>query len=235
MVSERRWFKTTEQQRCAHLHKVASAVVKPSCFSSTFVTHTFENVHVGSPCPSAPHIPEEDSCSQPTDETPQQLSITVASVAEDAQPCLQGIWQKAQELLNMPGSITPAPGNSTTARMVFGRSGQRPHVVTSCKDGKFKCDSDCVKFRSLGICTHSVAVAEINRQLSEFVTAFKKTMKKPNFTRLATHGMPSGRGKKGTQPPRKRKRNISPNLKSVQIASQTAPNQDMATAQMPSL
>ena len=75
------------------------------------------------------------------------------------------------------------------------------------KDEKFKCDSDCVNL---------VAVA-VHNQLSSFVAALKKTTKKPNFTSLATHGMPSGHGKKGSQPPRKRKRNISPTVRTDRI------------------
>ena len=57
----------------------------------------------------------------------------------------------------------------------------------------------------------------MHNQLSSFVAALKKTTKKPNFTSLATHGMPSGRGKKGSQPPRKRKRNISPTVRTDRI------------------
>ena len=77
-------------------------------------------------------------------------------------------------------SIGPAPGFPEEGKMVLSRSGQRPHFVTRCKkDEKFKCDSDCVN--SLGICSHTVAAAQVHNQLSSFVAALKKTTKKPFF------------------------------------------------------
>ena len=56
------------------------------------------------------------------------------------------------------------------------------------------------------MCAHVVAVANLNGCLPQFVSAFCKTKKKPDFTKLAVHGMPSGRGKKGTRAPRQRKK-----------------------------
>ncbi len=89
--------------------------------------------------------------------------------------------------------------------MVMSRSGQRSHLVLPCKTRRLKCDSDCMNFKSLGICSHSVAVAELSNQLQAFITAFTKAKKTPSFTTVAVHGMPSGRGRKGSQAPRKRK------------------------------
>lgn len=110
-------------------------------------------------------------------------------------PCLQGIWRKAEELLN-------SPGNYGQARMVLSRSGQRPHLVVPCKGDRFKCDPDCIKFKSLGICSHSVVVAQVNRKLLEFLASIKKAKKQPNITQLVAHDMPAGRGRKGSQAPR---------------------------------
>ena len=38
---------------------------------------------------------------------------------------------------------------------------------------------------TLGICSHSVAVAELNKNLYEFVTSFKRSKRKPGFSELA--------------------------------------------------
>ena len=43
--------------------------------------------------------------------------------------------------------------------------GKVPHMVTPNKSRSFCCDSNCVNWKSLGICAHSVAVAEINGKL----------------------------------------------------------------------
>ena len=135
------------------------------------------------------------------------LSVDVHELASEVTiplTCLQGIWTKATELLSTAGSMVPAPGCDSGARLVLSRSGKHPHLVLPCKSSGFKCDSDCANFKSLGICSHTVVVAHLNDQLSEFVTRFKKAKKKPNLMKLAVHGMPAGRGKKGSRPPRKR-------------------------------
>ncbi len=220
-VTETKWFKMTEQQRRAHMHKVATAVVEPSATSSVHVVPTLEVMSV-----VPPHTHDESSSNQSlaTGATLRKLSVELTSLVANVtipQPCLQGIWQKAEELLNSSGSITEAPGNSAQSRMVLSRSGLRPHLVVPCKGGRFKCDSDCANFKSLGICSHSVAVAEVNKQLSEFLVSFKKTKKRPNFTQLALHGMPAGRGKKGSQASRKRKQSVTPVIRTDRIADST--------------
>ena len=69
--------------------------------------------------------------------------------------------------------------------------------------------SDCANFKSLGICSHTVMTAHINGLLSEFVCHVKNAKKKPNLMQLAVHGMPAGKGKKGSRPPQKRARTES--------------------------
>ena len=54
----------------------------------------------------------------------------------------------------------------------------------------------------MGICSHSVAVAEVNGKLAQFLSAEKKKKSKaPNVTSLSTAKMPRGRGRKGGVPP----------------------------------
>ena len=90
--------------------------------------------------------------------------------------------------------------------MVASRSNSHPHLVTKGKNGAYHCDADCVNYRSMKLCSHVVAVAEVNGELSEFVETFSRKQQHPNYTRLALHGMPAGRGRKGQQSPRKRVR-----------------------------
>lgn len=89
----------------------------------------------------------------------------------------------------------------------------------------FKCNGDCF-FKSLGICSHSVAVAELNRQLQEFITVFTKSKRKAN-SQVAIHGMPAGRGKEGSQAPRKRKQ-LQPILSRI---SSTTNSTESSTSQ----
>ena len=76
---------------------------------------------------------------------PQSLSVDVSDDAVSTNlplPCLQGIWSKVTELLQAPGSIVTAPGHPANTWMVARCSGQRPHLVMSCKGGLIKCDSN---------------------------------------------------------------------------------------------
>lgn len=61
------------------------------------------------------------------------------------------------------------------------------------KVDSFKCDSDCGNYKSLGVCSHTVAVANLNGKLPGFVAQLRRAKKKPNLMKLAVHGMPSGR------------------------------------------
>lgn len=110
--------------------------------------------------------------------------IDVETVAQSVSipfPVLQGIWQKAEELIDAPNSITSAPGHSTEARMVLSRSGKRPHlVVPDGKGGQYKCDAECLNYKSVGMCSHVIAVAHLNDGLQKFLDWFKKVKKRPN-------------------------------------------------------
>ena len=179
-VGESQWFNMTPHQRQIHMKKVASTRVGSKSANVT---------------------------------CPQSLSVDVSDVVASTNlplPCFQGIWSKATELLQAPGSIVAAPGHPANTWMVASRSGQRPHLVAPCKGELIKCDNECLNYKSMGICSHSVAVAQLNNKLQQFVNAFSKVKRKPNFTSLAVHGMPSGRGRKGGQAPRARKKASEP-------------------------
>ena len=64
---------------------------------------------------------------------------------------------------------------------------------------------NCPNYKALAICSHVVAVAEINGQLSDFLAAVKRRKPQPNVTRLVTTNMPKGRGRKGGVAPRSRR------------------------------
>ena len=136
------------------------------------------------------------------------MAVDVKAVADSVRVplnCLEGIWSKAAELLNTPDAIVPAPGVGPGAKFVLSYSGKRPHLVVPKKGGAVACDQDCPNWKSLGICAHSVAVANHCSKLPEFIAWFRKAKKSPNITSFADATMPKGRGNKGTKCPRKRK------------------------------
>ena len=177
-VAERKWFCMSAAQKEAHIRKVSRSRVAA----------------VSMPTGSAVALQG------------QKLSVDAASASKGTcvpQATIEAIWVKAEEYLNTPGDITGAPGCSPHSRMVKSRSGSRPHLVKQDK-GSFVCDDMCGHWKGLGICSHSVVVAELNGCLLDFVTTFQRKKKVPNFTELALSSVPKGRGRKGAKPPRKR-------------------------------
>ena len=173
------WFRMSRDQREKHLKKVAQAQI--SCLDNESA--------------DAPHSKE---LSVDPKEFQSGLSIPLPSV--------QAVWNKAAELISQPSSIVAAPGHSTGSKMVASKSGKRPHLVTHGKNGRFSCDSDCPNWKSLGICSHSVAVAHVNDSLREFCNYYRKSKRLPNMSQLLLSGMPSGIGNKGNRVTRKRKK-----------------------------
>ena len=140
-----------------------------------------------------------------TQSDPNSLSMNITDVETLINvpfPCLEGIWKKAVDLISTPGNITPAPGHSPEVKMVASYSGHRPHLVIPCKSEMYKCDADCLNYKSMGLCSHVVVVAESQNCLPQLISAYSKSKKRLDFTKLSTHGMPSGRGKKGGRAPR---------------------------------
>ncbi len=180
-VSEADWFRMSREQREKHLKKVAQ------------VTLPFTDASLGGHS-SVGQI-QLPVCAK---EFHSGLKIPLASV--------EGVWKKASELLSDPTAISPAPGYGPECKMVASRKGKRPHLVIKGKGGKFSCDSDCPNWKSLGLCSHSVAVAHVNGQLEQFCDLYRKTKHLPSITQLVLTGLPGGVGKKGNRITRKRKR-----------------------------
>ncbi len=128
------------------------------------------------------------------------LSVELGSFASSVvtpRPVLEGIWKKTLELVSNPQETASAPGCSPLSRMVESKSTASPHLVSPGKEGKFTGDGSCPNYKTFGVCFHTVAVAEVNWMLLGFIDNYKKQKKPPN--------MPTGRGRKGTEPPRKRR------------------------------
>ena len=60
------------------------------------------------------------------------------------------------------------------------RLGKRPHLVTKGKTGIYSCDSDCPNWKSMSVCSHTVAVAHISGQMQEFCDQYRKQKRLPS-------------------------------------------------------
>ena len=94
--------------------------------------------------------------------------------------------------------------------MVLSCSQDVPHHVRSCSDGQYLCDKNCLQWMSSQICSHTLAVAEENRELLKFLEWYVKQGQGPNLSSLGLSGLSKGRGKKGGKPKRQRARSTTP-------------------------
>ena len=84
------------------------------------------------------------SSSSSSNSVVRSLSVNVNTIAAYVSiplQCLKGIWQKAEELLQLFNGMSSAPGQPESARLVLSRSGKWPHLVLPNKAGCLKCDS----------------------------------------------------------------------------------------------
>ena len=133
-------------------------------------------------------------------------SVNQVSVAA---AILESIWNKASQLLHTSNSIAVAPGLDPKSHTVISASGNSPHSVQAKKTGQYVRDKACGNWNSLSMCSHTVAVAEVNGELSKFVAWFVKAKKKASVSKLVLTGMPEGRGRKGGKRPQSKNKGLA--------------------------
>lgn len=120
------------------------------------------NLEVG-----ATQVPAETST------TTGQLSVPYTSAnLHVTNSVLSGVWNKASEYLMNSASIVQLPngGGDDKKFFVYSRSKpDNPNVVTVGPNGKVSCS--CLMYRSTpNVCSHSVAVAEREKTLKDFLS-----------------------------------------------------------------
>ena len=194
-VPEVKWFVMSIQQREQHLRKFFNASVSDIAHGEGS-----QDTLLAAECLGRDLSPMST------------LSVSVHDIADDVRiplTCLEGIWSKAAELLQTEEAIVSAPGVGDGAKFVLSYSGRKPHLVVPKKGGAFACDDECPNWKALSICSHSVAVANLCGKLSEFVSWYKKNKRAPSLTKYAQATAPKGKGRKGSQCPRKRKGSVA--------------------------
>jgi len=183
LVSPQQWTKMTPEQRKCAVKRFDSAKLK---FTKT----------------------AEAGASSSAVTVGQQLSVSVENSSISALPfsVLEAIWKKAEEYLQSGVNVVSAPGGNSKDKMVASRSGTAPHFVQVNAHGQYSCDKQCLQWCSAHICSHTVVAAEVNGELRSFLDWYIRTKQEANITTLAQAGLPSGRGRKGGVPKRKRSR-----------------------------
>ena len=121
------------------------------------------------------------------------------------EPHITALWRKASILKSTASAICPQPtlslsestSNSKKAFIVKTFSGTAPHTVVVTAKGNVVCN--CSGFSSSKICSHSLAVADKEQCLMEFLEKFcKNSLKTINVSTLANTGINRDvSGKKG--------------------------------------
>ena len=204
-VSQSKWSSMSKDQRKLRL-RVLAVSDGPSTSRSTDTQNSGADSLFAVDYPSA-EITSRQSPVQPANATllSNRLSVLTTKLGLP-NAAIEGIAKKAVEIQSTDGGIVPAPGHRSEAKMVISRSGKRPHLVLpKKKSGGLSCDDDCPQYKSAKLCSHTVAAAEYNHQLDQFISSYGNIKKVPNITKLATTSMPRGRGRKGSKAPSKRR------------------------------
>ncbi len=115
---------------------------------------------------------------------PSELSVSAEESGIDVIPLvtLNATWTKADQLLSADSNITTAPGKDKKVRMVLSYSSVVPHLVQSKSGGQYVCDNSCLHWKSAKICSYTLAVAEVNHELTQFLHWYSRAGNTPNIT-----------------------------------------------------
>jgi hypothetical protein len=124
LISETKWFSMTKNQREKYLTK----------FSNASLSDTYDDAN-------SINVGRDISLGA-------GLSIQIATFCNDVRvpkTCLEGIWNKAAELLKMNDAIVTAPGGN--GMFVLSYSSATPHHVTPKNGTVFACDTNCPNWK----------------------------------------------------------------------------------------
>ena len=201
-VDPSKWSKMTPQQRQEHVRRFQSAALR----SLPNDNRPFSNQpSLLCSSDSSANVSTSISCENEASTSSKGVSVTAdkSGIQNLSFETVHSIWAKAEDYLISKTDIVPAPGVNKSM-MVASKSSKVPHFVCAGSNGKYTCDNNCLQWKSSGICSHIISVAEKNCELSAFLQWYNGTNQEPNITTLAMSGLPAGRGRKGGVPKRKR-------------------------------
>ena len=105
------------------------------------------------------------------------------------------MWEKAQDLARDETSIVKAPG-SENGWMIKSYSNKQPHYVRLSNSGGISCDDLCLSYKSLKICSHTLALAVKEIFISKLLKWYHTQKVAPNYTALSESGKSKATGKK---------------------------------------
>ncbi len=206
-VATKRWFQKTKPQR-------QWAIAR---FMNAKLVDSLQSVERGAP--SAQDTSGGEERSVPSKDNPLHHTSLPRYTQET-------MWKKVQRYLDDPSSYTCAPGVSdNSCVLVKSSSGTKPHFVQRNGKAKYKCDGECLMFKSTsGICSHTLLVAVLNDEVSPFVCSYTKSKAGVNYAQLAQHDIPVG----GRKPSAKRKGASNKTTAGIRLLMQNADEKEMS-------
>ena len=124
---------------------------------------------------------------------------------------------KEQNIISDPGKGDNLP------RYVANESVNAPSYVV-CKKSSVRhgayyvCSASCIDFNAYDMCAHTIAVAEMDSSLTEFVKCYKATNQgPPKVDALINVDLPSGRGSKKTKSTQRRRGAVNSNRRRTNV------------------
>ena len=183
-VSPDKWGSMQDGQRIKALEKVHTVTLEQSSASSADRISNILN----------------------SNEEPLTQELVRGGVDWIPRALLSTMVNQAITLTTTPSAITNQ--SSDTFVVASSSDPRKPHIVNIFPNGKTDC-SDCPGFKASSLCKHTIAVFSKLKRIDELIGWLARTKRGKrgiNFSKVITHGMPEGRGKKGNLAPRKRGR-----------------------------
>ena len=143
------WFQKNEKQRQRLLDRFAKADLHTTNRSTSSASSSTAN-HQGSRNP-----------------------LLLTNLSESIK---SSMWAKVQSYMQDESSYTKSPGVSDySSILVKSTSGSRPHFVQKTGTNVYKCDHDCLMFKSTnGMCSHYLLASSLNDQTEAYVRQYTK-------------------------------------------------------------
>ena len=184
IISEDKWVKMTPKQRATAIAKIHSISLSQGNVKESLTTSVVRH--------------------QQTSLENKLFHEGVDWIPSDV---LQGMSQKAEDLLQDRSNLVVAPGSQNTLVVPSHSCPQTPRLVHQQTSGRISCS--CAQYASLSICSHSLVYAQYFDVFPSYVKWLKCQRRRKggdsiNISNLANHGMPAGRGRKGGRLPAKK-------------------------------
>ena len=132
------------------------------------------------------NLSDDDDAYGETVSNKKTLSVPLStwSITSTAYPILQQIYSAAQFITDSHNSIVKAPvpqsGSGNHFLAISKTNPDQPHSVRLFgKDSSITCDSNCVRFKSFKVCSHTIATAGRVGCLPEFIKWFAQRKQSP--------------------------------------------------------